>query len=242
MGAHNYSIVTHEVSDIGHADANETSAAVYYTVAVLMSLTGLTGTFFNGVAIVIFVKNKHLRTPTNSFVMALCVCDFFMCVIGVPIPTVYAWRRTAIESHAICIVDGFAVFFLALSSMYIHAAISVDRYVVNVRPLASFLVTQRVASLAIGVCFLVGLFWTVMPLLGWNRYTREGIGVACSISWQSGDDASKASYIFAVFVFCLILPLVVMVFCYGNIYRTVGSLGTRHYSCLLYTSDAADDC
>ncbi|XP_070180762.1 pinopsin-like [Littorina saxatilis] len=227
LNGHNNSNVTKFAGDgfINH-DVTEdvTSPAVYYVVASMLTFTCFVGTFFNGVAIFVFAKNKHLRTPTNSFVMSLCACDLLMCLIGMPIPAVYAWGKTTIDNHAICVFDGFTVYFLGLSSMYLLAAISVDRYVVIVRPMASTMVTQRVASLAIGVCFLMGLFWTMMPLLGWNHYVPEGIRVACSISWESGDSAA-ASYVFAIFVFCLLLPMTIMVFCYANIYRARGLSG-----------------
>nr|KAG5713827.1 hypothetical protein BaRGS_024454 [Batillaria attramentaria] len=208
-------------SSVIHGGGGDTTPpGIYYTVGTVMTVGSLVGVFFNGMALVVFAKHKHLRTPTNSFVMALCGCDLFMCLIGMPIAATYSWRMRPIESEAVCVFDAFAVYFLGLSSMYLLAAISVDRYIVIVRPLASSSVTHRMSSLAIGMCFLFGLFWTTMPLLGWNRYTQEGIGVQCSVEWESGDSA-VTSYIFSIFVFCFLLPLTVMVFCYANIYKAV---------------------
>ncbi|KAL8587396.1 hypothetical protein ACOMHN_062129 [Nucella lapillus] len=197
--------------------SSATSTTIYYTIATILSLTFVIGVFFNSMAIFIFIKNRELRTPTNSFVMTLCLCDLFMCLLGVTVPTVKAWQRSPIHSHALCVFDGFVVYFFGLSSMYLLAAISVDRYVVIVRPMGSLMVTHRIALLGIGLCFGLGLFWTLMPLLGWNRFVPEGIGVSCSIWWGSADPAST-SYIFTILVFCLLLPLLVMALCYINIY------------------------
>ncbi|XP_076458636.1 pinopsin-like [Babylonia areolata] len=202
----------------------EVPRAMYYVVACMLSCAWMVGTFFNGMALVVYGKNKQLRTPTNSFVIALCVCDIFMCLLGMPVPIAYSWSRSYIHSHAVCTLYGGCIFFLSLSALYILAAISVDRYIVIVRPLASSMVTQRVASLAILVCFLMGFLWTVLPVLGWNHYTLEGIGVSCSVSWQPGTDAGDSSYIFSLFVFCFVLPLVTMTFCYANIYRAIRNI------------------
>ena len=197
------------------------STTVYYTVASVLTFTLVTGTLFNTIAIAVFARNKQLRTPTNSFVIALCVCDLLLSLMGTPVPAITAWFQGALHGQtALCTVDGFVVYFFGLSSMYLLAAISVDRYVVIVRGPASIVVTQGAASVAIGVCFALGLFWTSLPLLGWNRYVPEGIGVACSISWRSGDPTST-SYIITILVFCLVLPLIVMAFCYVSIYLTV---------------------
>lgn len=199
---------------------NETSTVVYYTIGILLSVGVLVGVFFNGAAVLVFVRNKHLRTPTNLFVLALCVCDLFMCLVGMTIPAFYSFQLKAIDNRPVCIADGFSVYFLGLSSMYLLAAISFDRYIVIAHPPASRHVTLQTASLAIGLCFLLGLVWSVMPLVGWNDYVHEGIGVACSVVWESGNPETS-SFIFAIFVFCLVLPLCLMAYCYINLYRTV---------------------
>ncbi|KAL8607605.1 hypothetical protein ACOMHN_003524 [Nucella lapillus] len=204
----------------------EVSSAMYYTVAAILSVFCVLGTFFNGGALAVYWTHRPLRTPTNSFVIALCVCDLFMCLIGMPIPAGYAWARTSIRSRAVCLLDGFTVYFFSQSSLFLLAAISVDRYIVIVRPLIAPVITHRLAGMAIAVCFLLGLFWAAVPMLGWNRYVLEGIGVACSVSWQPGPDAGHTSYILAIFVCCFLLPLLAITFCYVGIYRAVSSLST----------------
>ncbi|GFR69696.1 rhodopsin [Elysia marginata] len=165
-------------------------------------------------------RYRDLRSPTNTFILALCVCDFFMSAIGSPIPAYYAFKETFIKSKLVCDIDAFAVYFLGLTSLYLLAAISVDRYLVIVKPYSDFVVTQRAANLAVSVCVILGFFWALMPLVGWNEYTLEGIGIACSVNWYS-QDAGHKTFIIFVFIFCFILPFVVMLFCYLKIARTV---------------------
>lgn len=52
--------------------------------------------------------------------------------------------------------------------------------------------------------------------LWWSSYGPEVPGTTCSIQWHQRSAAAR-SYIICLFVFCLLLPLLMMLFCYGRI-------------------------
>ncbi|XP_005095383.1 rhodopsin, GQ-coupled-like [Aplysia californica] len=148
----------------------------YLVIAWVLTLVAVVGTVCNALAVTVFYRFRELRSPTNSFIIALCVCDFFMSCIGTPIPAFYAFREAHITSRAVCILDGFIIYFLACTSIYLLAAISADRYIVIVKPFETYTVTQRAANVAIAICLLLGFLMALMPVSGWNEYTQEGIG------------------------------------------------------------------
>nr|XP_057937963.1 teleost multiple tissue opsin 2b isoform X3 [Doryrhamphus excisus] len=74
----------------------------------------------------------------------------------------------------------------------------------------------RKPLLAVGASWLYSLFWTVPPLLGWSSYGQEGAGTSCSVSWTARTAQSHA-YIICLFIFCLGLPVLVMIYCYGRL-------------------------
>lgn len=74
----------------------------------------------------------------------------------------------------------------------------------------------RKPLLAVGGSWLYSLFWTVPPLLGWSSYGIEGAGTSCSVSWTVNTAQSHA-YIICLFTFCLGLPVLVMIYCYGRL-------------------------
>ena len=74
--------------------------------------------------------------------------------------------------------------------------------------------------LAVGGIWLYSLFWTVPPLLGWSSYGLEGAGTSCSVSWTLRTTASH-SYIICLFIFCLGLPVLIMVYCYSRLLHAV---------------------
>ncbi|KAM4620379.1 pinopsin-like [Polymixia lowei] len=58
------------------------------------------------------------------------------------------------------------------------------------------------------------------PLLGWSSYGPEAPGTTCSVQWHQRT-ARARSYVGCLFVFCLLLPLLVMLFCHGRILLAV---------------------
>lgn len=86
----------------------------------------------------------------------------------------------------------------------------------------------RKALLAAGGSWIYSLVWTVPPLLGWSSYGIEGAGTSCSVRWSS-ESAESTSYIICLFVFCLVVPVTVMMYCYGRLLYLVKQVS----SCLL---------
>nr|BDI63177.1 xenopsin 1 [Peronia verruculata] len=194
--------------------------ADYYIIGSALLVVAILGTTFNGIAIAVFIRYRELRSPTNSFIIALCVCDLLTSAIGAPIPAYKAFMQTYITSAALCAVDAFVVYFLSCTSIYLLAAISMDRYIIIVKPIPALVVTQRAANFSIFLCFFFGFLWAVMPLFGWNEYSLEGIGIACSVTWNR-KDALYNSFIVVLFIACFLMPLIVMCFSYISIYFTV---------------------
>ncbi|KAG5833261.1 hypothetical protein ANANG_G00274050 [Anguilla anguilla] len=82
----------------------------------------------------------------------------------------------------------------------------------------------RKPLLAVGGSWLYSLLWTVPPLLGWSSYGLEGAGTSCSVTWTERT-ARSHSYIICLFIFCLVLPVTAMVYCYGRLLYTVKQVG-----------------
>ncbi|XP_071107209.1 parapinopsin-like [Haliotis cracherodii] len=194
----------------------------YHLIGALFVITIIISVLANGCGLLVFMKNKTLRSPTNLFIIALCVCDMLMCSCSA-VACAASFSHGWVFGDVVCVLEGFMVYFLGLTSMYLLAAISVDRYIVISKPLMSYKITHRVAATAISVCWGLGFFWAALPLVGWSHYSLEGVGISCSIAWQSKDPVST-SYIIIIFVLCFIFPLCIMAFSYTNVYLTVRNI------------------
>lgn len=96
------------------------------------------------------------------------------------------------------------------------AFLSYERYSTMMAPTEADPSNYRKISLGIALSWGYSLIWTLPPLLGWSHYGPEGPGTTCSVDWTA-KTANNISYIVCLFVFCLIVPFLVIVFCYGKL-------------------------
>ncbi|KAJ4946484.1 hypothetical protein JOQ06_024150 [Pogonophryne albipinna] len=82
----------------------------------------------------------------------------------------------------------------------------------------------RKCWLCVGGSWLYSLLWTLPPLLGWSSYGPEGPGTTCSVQWHLRSPSS-VSYVLCLFIFCLLLPLLVMIYSYGRILVAIRRVG-----------------
>ncbi|XP_060079687.1 visual pigment-like receptor peropsin [Ylistrum balloti] len=206
-------------SSVDLAPAFENMDTYYSVFAVMLFLTWMVGSFFNGSALLVFLKNKNLRTPTNMFVISLAMNDLGMSSVCLFAATAsYAGKWT--HGELMCTLEGFLVYVLGLTNLYLLCAISFDRYIVIAKPLKAKIISHSVALIAIVCCWIGGLFWSVLPFFGWNYYTLEGSNVSCGVSFAPNDPAIQ-SYLMCIFIFCFIIPLAVIIFCYNGVYMTI---------------------
>ncbi len=97
------------------------------------------------------------------------------------------------------------MFFIGCSSAYLMAAISLERFYIMYKPLNIRKISFNVAYSIIIFCCLNGLFWAVMPLLGWSYYTFEGGLVSCAVEFK-GNSWNVRSFIIAIFIFVYLIP------------------------------------
>ena len=76
--------------------------------------------------------------------------------------------------------------------------------------------------LIIGTCWLYALFWSILPLFEWSSYGPEGLGISCSVNWQSRS-ADDISYTILLMIFAFIIPMGIICFAYVKIYQLVKS-------------------
>lgn len=199
------------------------SEAGFTFIASMLTITYVVGSFINGLCLFVFAKNKRLRSPTNIFVIALNLCDFLMCFVAIPLTMTSAWAHRWLWGDAMAVGEGFLVYFLGLSSMYILMAIAVDRYIAISKPLLGAKITKKTAMISCGLCYLGGFLWSALPLIGWNKYQLEGAGISSSVVWESREP-SYTSYIYTIFFTCLVIPLCVMTYSYYGVLRTLRTL------------------
>uniref|UniRef100_A0A8B9M5X1 G-protein coupled receptors family 1 profile domain-containing protein n=1 Tax=Accipiter nisus TaxID=211598 RepID=A0A8B9M5X1_9AVES len=65
-------------------------------------------------------------------------------------------------------------------------------------------------------CTMTGMTEPPPPLFGWSSYRPQEAGTMCSVNWHS-KDTNNLSYIICLFIFCLVIPFVIIVYPYGKL-------------------------
>lgn len=106
--------------------------------------------------------------------------------------------------------------FAGTVSLTSLAVLSYERYCTMMRTTEADATNYKEVWMGIFVSWTYSLIWTLPPLFGWSSYGPEGPGTTCSVNWHSRD-ANNVSYIICLFLFCLVMPFSVIVYCYGKL-------------------------
>ncbi|KAM3867021.1 teleost multiple tissue opsin 3a [Diretmus argenteus] len=198
--------------------------AGHTVVAVCLGVILVTGFLTNFVFLLIFAKFRCLWTPINLMVLNISVSDIFVCIFGTPFSFAASLHGRWLLGDYGCKWYGFANSLFGIVSMVSLSILSYERYTIVLRSTQPDVSDFRKAWLCVGGSWLYSLIWTVPPLLGWSSYGPEGPGTSCSVQWHLRS-ATNISYVLCLFIFCLLLPLLLMVYCYSRILVAIRGVG-----------------
>ncbi|KAF3694709.1 Vertebrate ancient opsin [Channa argus] len=195
----------------------------FIVLSVVLGFIMTFGFLNNFIVLLLFCKFKKLRTPVNMLLLNISVSDMLVCMFGTTLSFASSIRGKWLLGTSGCNWYGFINSCFGIVSLVSLVILSYDRYntltVYNKRG-----PNYRKPLLAVGGTWLYSLFWTVPPLLGWSSYAPEGAGTSCSVSWTARSGQSHA-YIICLFIFCLGLPVMVMIYCYARLLWAVKQVG-----------------
>uniref|UniRef100_A0A8D0H6Q4 G-protein coupled receptors family 1 profile domain-containing protein n=1 Tax=Sphenodon punctatus TaxID=8508 RepID=A0A8D0H6Q4_SPHPU len=186
----------------------------------LYSLVLLFGFVGNTLVVLILIKYKKLKSMTDIYLLNLAISDLLF-VITLPFWAYYA-AHDWVFGNAMCkILSGIyhAGFF---SGIFFIILLTIDRYLAIVH--AVFAVKARTASYGILTSIIT---WCVtllasVPEVIFHNVQTEGDQHTCSPHFPSGAGNQWKHYIILKMnILGLFIPLVVMIFCYTEIIRTL---------------------
>lgn len=75
------------------------------------------------------------------------------------------------------------------------------------------IITQKIVDAMGFICYIHGLVWAFLPLVGVNHYVFEPSGVSCTPDWSQ----EYFNYTIGLFAVCALMPVSVSLVCYSTI-------------------------
>ncbi|XP_043789027.1 rhodopsin-like [Apis laboriosa] len=191
-------------------------------LGLVMIILGIMGWCGNGVVVYIFIMTPSLRTPSNLLIVNLAFSDFIMMGFMCPPMVICCFYETWVLGSLMCDIYAMVGSLCGCASIWTMTAIALDRYNVIVKGMSGTPLTIKRAMLQILGIWLFGLIWTILPLVGWNRYVPEGNMTACGTDYLTQDWTSK-SYILVYSFFVYYTPLFTIIYSYYFIVSTVAA-------------------
>nr|XP_029525620.1 vertebrate ancient opsin [Oncorhynchus nerka] len=188
----------------------------FAVLAILMFVITSLSLFENFTVMLATYKFKQLRQPLNYIIVNLSLADFLVSLTGGTISFLTNAKGYFFLGNWACVLEGFAVTYFGIVAMWSLAVLSFERYFVICRPLGNVRLRGKHAALGLLFVWTFSFIWTIPPVFGWCSYTVSKIGTTCEPNWYS-NNIWNHTYIITFFVTCFIMPLGVIIYCYGKL-------------------------
>ncbi|XP_078413652.1 cholecystokinin receptor type A [Cetorhinus maximus] len=201
-------------------DVDQTVRIFLYCLFFILSVLG------NVLIIAVLLRNKRLRTVTNSFLLSLATSDLMLCLFCMPFTLIPNLLKDFIFGSAVCKAVAYFMGISVSVSTFSLVAISLERYSAICKPLKSrvwqtkshaFKVIAATWLLSVIVMLPYPIYNTLVPFTRVNNST----GNMCRLLWPN-DFTQQSWYIFLLLILFLV-PGVVMTMAYGLISRELYS-------------------
>ena len=187
-----------------------------------LSLINLTALFGNTLLCIALLKNNHLRSVTNIFVLTLAVSDLIMSLTCMPLSEGSLIAGEWIFGDLLCHIQGFLVHFLAFLSLQMMAITAVNRYCRVLKPVwYKKIFTPGYTSLIILSASLlsVGILGIITIAQHGNLFVFHPGKTICVNLFRN----LISSQIYTIFssVMFVFLPAIVIIWCYTKVFRSI---------------------
>ncbi|XP_009986806.1 PREDICTED: G-protein coupled receptor 161 [Tauraco erythrolophus] len=180
----------------------------------------------NLVIVVTLYRKSYLLTLSNKFVFSLTLSNFLLSVLVLPFVVTSSIRREWIFGVVWCNFSALLYMLISSASMLTLGLIAIDRYYAVLYPMVyPMKITGNRAVVALVYVWLHSLIGCLPPLFGWSSLEFDQFKWMCVAAWHK-----EAGYTAFWQVWCALLPFVVMMICYGFIFR-VARIKARKIHC-----------
>ncbi|XP_077663438.1 G-protein coupled receptor 161 [Eretmochelys imbricata] len=180
----------------------------------------------NLVIVITLYRKSYLLTLSNKFVFSLTLSNFLLSVLVLPFVVTSSIRREWIFGVVWCNFSALLYMLISSASMLTLGLIAIDRYYAVLYPMVyPMKITGNRAVVALVYVWLHSLIGCLPPLFGWSSLEFDQFKWMCVAAWHK-----EAGYTAFWQIWCALLPFLVMMICYGFIFR-VARIKARKIHC-----------
>ncbi|KAM9325864.1 putative G-protein coupled receptor 101 [Gastrophryne carolinensis] len=183
-------------------------------IALIISLLCLS-LFGNIMLLVVFHRKPQLLQVANRFIFNLLVADLLQTVLVMPCVIVTSLPDIWPLEHGLCGAVVVLMHLFAFAGVNTITVVSVDKYLAIIHPLSyPSKMTPKRGSLLIFFTWILSILQSTPPLYGWGKVEFDLQSHYCKVLWSS-----SYSYTILSALFSFILPVSIMLACYGMVFR-----------------------
>ncbi|XP_032404630.1 adenosine receptor A1-like [Xiphophorus hellerii] len=189
----------------------------YISIEIAISVASVLG---NVLIVLVVYVNQALRDTTFSFIASLAVADIAVGSLVIPLAIVISLGfRTQFYT---CLILSSLVLIITQSSILSLLAIAVDRYLrIKIPTRYGDIVTQGRAYMAVCMCWILAILSGLVPLVGWNNLHHGNFSNSKEIVCEFKTVIRMDYMVYFNFFACVVVPLVLMIILYGEIFRVI---------------------
>ncbi|XP_029434953.1 G-protein coupled receptor 161 [Rhinatrema bivittatum] len=204
----------------------EEDGAVMVTESIIIIVISVLVCLANLVIVVTLYKKSYLLTLSNKFVFSLTLSNFLLSILVLPFVVTSSIRREWIFGVVWCHFSALLYLLISSASMLTLGIIAIDRYYAVLYPMVyPMKITGNRVVVAIMYVWLHSLIGCLPPLFGWSTLEFDRFKWMCVAAWHK-----EVGYTAFWQIWCALLPFLVMVICYGFIFR-VARIKARKIHC-----------
>ncbi|XP_032560956.1 opsin-5-like isoform X1 [Chiroxiphia lanceolata] len=185
-----------------------------YLVFGIMSFSG------NSLLLLVAYQKRSLLKPAEFFIVNLAISDLSMTVTLFPLATSSFFAHRWLFDRAVCTLYAFCGVLFGLCSLASLTVLSTVCCLKVCYPAYGNRFSPSHAAVLLLCVWAYALTFATAPLAEWGSYGPEPYGTACCITWETSSREATL-YILALFIFCYLLPCLLILASYSLILWTV---------------------
>ena len=182
---------------------------------VVLALIAGVGQLSNLVTIITYAASPKLKTASNVFIVNLCIADSLFLACSWPaVVTLLHYQGERFIGPGACFVTAFLIALGGITSIETIGAIAITRYIGIVRPeWKSALCTRRKCVISSIMLWIYSFVLMIPTFTRWGSFAYLDTHFHCTFDW-----GHNIWYSVALFVLCIGISNVAVIFCYAKIY------------------------